>query len=81
MTEMLSTSHIVVMIDMSMSTFEVMLSALTMSGSIVDEDRVITKTIRGIFVLSGSSNSFILLKFEPIFYYEQSLYVLQNLCR
>ena len=44
-----------------------MLSALTMRGSIVDEDRVITKTMRGMFVLSGSSVSFILLKLEPIF--------------
>ena len=81
MTERLSMSHRVVVIDMSMSTSEVMLPALTMRGSIMDEDRVITKTKQGIFVLSGSSVSFILLKLEPIFYYEQSLYVLQNLCR
>ena len=81
MTERLSTSHRVVVIDIAMSTFEVMLLAVTIGGSIVDEDRVITKTKRGIFVLSGSSGSFILLKLEPIFYYEQSLYVLQNLCR
>ena len=81
MTERLSMSHIVVVIDMSMSTFEVMLSALTTGDSIVDEYRVIIKTMRGMFVLSGSSGSFILLKLEPIFYYEQSLYVLQNLCR
>ena len=67
MTERLSMNHRVVVIDMSMSTFEIMLSALTMRGSIVDEDRVITKTIRGIFVLSGSSGNYILLKIEPIF--------------
>jgi hypothetical protein len=68
-------------INMSMSTFEAMLSAVTIGDSVLDEDRVITKTMRGMFVLSGSSGSFILLKLEPIFYYEQSLYVLQNLCR
>ena len=67
MTERLSMSHKVVVIDMSMSTFEVMLPALTMRGCIMDEDRVITKTIRGILVLSGSSGSFILLKLEPYF--------------
>ena len=50
MTERLSMSHRVVVIDMSMSTFEVMLPALTMRVYIMDEDRVITKTIRGIFV-------------------------------
>jgi hypothetical protein len=66
-TERLSMSHRVVLIDMSMFTFEVMFPALTMRGCIMDEDRVITKTIRGIFVLSGSSDSFILLKLEPIF--------------
>ena len=81
MTERLSTSHIDVVIDIAMSTFEAMLSAVTIGGSIMDEDRVITKMKRVIFVLSGSSGSFILLKLEPIFYYEQSLYVLQNLCR
>ena len=81
MTERLSMSHRVVVIDMSMSTFEIMLLTLTMRGCIMDGDRVITKTKRGIFVLSESSASFILLKLEPIFYYEQSLYVLQNLCR
>ena len=71
----------IVAIGNSLPTSEVMLPALTMRGCIMDEDRVITKTIRGIFVLSGSSGSFILLKLEPIFYSEQSLYVLQNLCR
>jgi hypothetical protein len=40
-TERLSTSHIVVVIDISMSTFEILLSALTMGGSMVDEDRVV----------------------------------------
>ena len=64
-----------------MSTFEAMLSVVTIGDSISDEDRVITKTMRGMFVLSGSSGDFILLKLEPIFYYEQSIYVLQNLCR
>ena len=44
-----------------------MLSAVTIGGSMMDEDRVITKTIRGIFVLSGNSDSFILFKLEPIF--------------
>ena len=60
-------SHRVVVIDISMSTFEFVSPALTMRGGIMDEDRVITKTIRVIFVLSGSSGSFILLKLEPIF--------------
>ena len=59
MTERLSTNHIDVVIDIAMSTFEVMLSAVTIGGSTMDEDRVITKTKRGIFVLSGSSGSFI----------------------
>ena len=67
MTERLSTSHIVVVIDILMSTFEAMLSVVTIGDSVSDEDRVITKTIRGMFVLSGSSGSFILLKLEPIF--------------
>ena len=60
MTERLSTSHRVVVIDIAMSTFEAMLSAVTIGDSISDEDRVITKTMRGILVLSGSSSSFIL---------------------
>ena len=59
-------SHKFVVIDMSISTFEVMLSALSMRGCIMDEDRVITKTMRGMFVLTESSGSFI-LKLEPIF--------------
>ena len=58
MTERLSMSHIDVVIDISMSTFEAMLSAVTIGDSISDEDRVITKTMRGMFVLSGSSDSF-----------------------
>jgi len=60
-------SHRVVVIDISMSTFEVVLPALTMRGCAMDGGRVITKTIRGILVLSGSSDSFILLKLEPYF--------------
>ena len=43
-----------------MSTFEVVLPALMMRGRAMDGDRVITKTMRGILVLSGSSGSFIL---------------------
>ena len=36
MTERLSTSHKVVVIDIAMSTFEVMLSAVTIGGSVMD---------------------------------------------
>ena len=43
-----SMSHRVVVIDISMSTFEVVLPALTMRGCTMDGGRVITKTIRGI---------------------------------
>ena len=60
-------SHRVVLIDISRSTFDVMLPNLTTRGCIMDEHQAITKMIRGIFVLSGSSGSFILLKLEPYF--------------
>ena len=45
MTERLSTSNRVVVIDIAMSTFEAMLSAVTIGDSISDEDRVITKSV------------------------------------
>ena len=75
MIERLRISHRVVVIDMSMSTFEVMLPALTMRGCIMDEDRVITKTIRGIFVLSGSSGSFIFKNLKLYFIMSKVLYI------
>ena len=74
-------SHKVVVIDIPMSTFEFMLPALMMRGCIMDEDRVITKTIRGIFVLSGSSGSFIFLKLEPYFIMNKVFMFCKDLCR
>ena len=50
MTERSSMSHRVVVIDILMSTFEVVLPALTMRGCTMNEGRVITKAIRGMFV-------------------------------
>ena len=48
-------SHMDDVIDMSMSTFEAMLSAVTIGGGIVDWGRVITETILRDDSFSGSS--------------------------
>ena len=54
-----------------MSTFEAMVSAVTIGGGIMDLGHVITKTtLRDVF-LSGSSHSFIKIKLNS--YYEHSL--------
>ena len=54
MTERLSMSHMNDVIDITMSTFEAMSSAVTIGGGIVNWDRVITKTTLGMLVLVGA---------------------------
>ena len=46
-----SMSHRVVVIDISMSTFEAVLPAVTIGGGAVNWGRVITKIIVGIIIL------------------------------
>ena len=53
-TERLSMSHIVDVIDMLISTFEAMPSHVTIDFGIVNWDRVITKTTLGMLVLVGA---------------------------
>ena len=53
-TKRLSMSHMNDVIDISMSTFEAMPSAVTIGGGIVNWDHVITKTILGMLVLVGA---------------------------
>ena len=51
MVERSSMSHRVVVIDISMSTFEAVLPAVTIGGGTVDWGRVIAKIIEGIIIL------------------------------
>ena len=71
-----SMSHIIVVIDNSLSTLEVVLLALTMRGCAMDGGRVIAETTRRDVHLSGSSNSYF-LKYYNSNYYEQSLMLWQ----
>jgi hypothetical protein len=46
-TKRLSTSHMLIVIEKTQSTFAAMSSAVTIGGSVVNWDRVITKQLEG----------------------------------
>ena len=55
MTERLRISHMVDMIDMEISTFEITLMAVTIGGGVINRDCVITFMNKRDVYLSGSS--------------------------